>query len=95
MATPSAAYRLLRQGGLYIAYSPSLDISTTGKSETEARDRFQSVLDICKRANVPKSGVAHKLTELGWTQKSKRWAPPDLRPKVPVKAATKVAKKKS
>lgn len=91
---PSSSFKLLRQGGLYIAYSPSLDISTTGKSETEARDRFQSVLDICKKSNVPKSGVAHKLAELGWTQKSKRWAPPDTRVKVAAKTAPKTAKKK-
>ena len=80
-ATPVARVQLLRQGGLYIAYSPSLDIATTGKSEGEARTKFQSVLDICVRDGVPKSGVCSRLLELGWTQKSKRWAPPEKKGK--------------
>lgn len=70
-------FKILRQGGLYIAYSQSLDIATTGKSEADARTRFQAVLDICTRDGVPKDGVCSRLLELGWTQKSKRWAPPE------------------
>jgi len=73
----TSRFKILRQGGLFIAYSQSLDIATTGKSEADARARFQTVLDICTRDGVPKAEVCSKLLELGWTQKSKRWAPPE------------------
>lgn len=73
--------QVLRQGGLFIAYSHILDLSTTGKSETEALGRFQNVVEICTRAGIGKAEVCNKLTEMGWTQKQKRWTPPDTKAK--------------
>ncbi len=77
MSSPSIQkVQLLRQGGLYIAYSPFLDIATTGKSEDEARGRFQVVLEICRVDKVSTNDICNRLTELGWTQRHKRWTPP-------------------
>lgn len=69
--------QLIRQGGLFILYSHGLDMSTTGKTEAEARDRFQSIIDECTKAGVSKSGVCGVLMGLGWTQRAQRWSPPN------------------
>lgn len=71
--------KILRQGGLFIAYSQYLDISTTGKTEADARSRFQSVIDICIRDGEPKERVCSRLLELGWVQRLKRWTPPETK----------------
>lgn len=68
--------QLIRQGGLFILYSHGLDISTTGKTEAEARDRFQTILDECTKAGVTKSGIYGTMFSLGWTQRLQRWSPP-------------------
>ncbi|MCL9972238.1 MAG: hypothetical protein NBV63_02425 [Candidatus Pacebacteria bacterium] len=80
--SPLAKVQILRQGGLFVAYSHALDIATTGKSETDARAKFQTVVDLCTKGGVPKSGICNKLMSLGWTQKSKRWSPPEPKARV-------------
>jgi hypothetical protein len=71
--------QLIRQGGLFILYSHGLDISTTGKTEQEARGRFQIIIDECTKAGVSKAGVCGVLMSLGWTQRAQRWSPPSTR----------------
>lgn len=69
--------QVIRQGGLFIAYSHALDLSTTGKSEKQAIGRFEDVLHIFIREVIKneteKKGIFNQaLLNLGWTQKAKR-----------------------
>jgi hypothetical protein len=48
--------QIIRQGGLFIAYSHKLDIATTGKSEKQAVDRFGSLIEIFLVEVVKKNG---------------------------------------
>lgn len=73
--------QVIQQGRLFIAYSHTLDISTTGKTEAEAVERFGSMIHIFMKevikyeAKTP--GVfTSALTALGWTKRSSRWSPP-------------------
>ena len=69
---------ILKQAGRYIAYSPALDLSTSGKTEKEAKKRFgeASFLFI---EELEKGGTLHEvLRELGWRRAHKQWSPPKI-----------------
>jgi hypothetical protein len=68
--------QIIKQGRLFIAYSHKLDLSTTGKSEKEATDHFGTIVKIFEKDATKKNGLDNALTDLGWTRKQKRWAPP-------------------
>ena len=68
--------QIIKQGRLFIAYSHALDISTSGKSEKEAVERFGDILQIFIRELIQKGSLDHSLVALGWTRRNKRWAPP-------------------
>lgn len=67
-----------------IAYSPALDISTVGKSETHAKKRFQELVHIFLKDISERNVVDEVLTELGWKKIStpnckSEWVPPQVR----------------
>lgn len=71
-----------KQGGRYLAYSPALDISTSGKTETEAKRRFGELVPLFFDELEETGTVADVLTELGWKKgaaqrsKPRAWMPP-------------------
>ena len=66
-----------------IAYAPALDISTVGKSEEHAKQRFQELVKIFFDDISERHVVDAVLTELGWTktsvQNKPQWVPPAVR----------------
>ncbi len=83
--------QFLKQGKYTVAYSPALDISTSGKNQTQARKRFAELANIFIR-EIMERGTAHQiLTELGWTHRAHAgWAPPKMT-KSPVSVRIPVA----
>lgn len=69
---------VVKQGNRYIAYSPALDFSTSGRSEKEARKRFaEGAMLVIEE--LEKAGTMHDvLRELGWHQGRKQWSPPKI-----------------
>jgi len=67
---------IIKQGKSFVAYSPALDISTTGKTQSEARKKFQEIVDIFFEEVDDKRTLKKALTELGWKQEEKEWKPP-------------------
>ena len=69
---------VLKQGNRYIAYSPALDLSTSGRTEKEAKKRFEeaSLLLIEELDNA--GTLKSVLKELGWSTAEKRWSPPKV-----------------
>ena len=63
-----------------VAYSPALDISTVGKSEEHAKQRFQELVRIFLNDISERHVTDEVLTELGWTKTAVRdqqqWVPP-------------------
>lgn len=79
----SLAVNISKQGSRFVAYSPALDISTSGKDEVEAKRRFGELVDIFFEELQESGATEDVLTELGWnksrpaqTHAASQWLPP-------------------
>ena len=69
---------ILKQAGRYIAYSPALDLSTSGRTGKEAKRRFEEASMILIE-ELDRAGTLNDvLRELGWRQAQKQWSPPKI-----------------
>lgn len=70
--------QFIKQGKHIVAYSPALDISTSGKTTVQARKRFQELAHIFIKEIVSAGTAEDVLSELGWIKhaKQKNWMPP-------------------
>jgi predicted RNase H-like HicB family nuclease len=66
----------LKEGNKYIAYTPALDLSTSGKSYAEAKKRFEEAVDIFFEELIKKGTLKEVLLDLGWKRAQSRWNPP-------------------
>ncbi len=71
---------LIKEGKQVVAYSPALDISTVGKSEEHAKERFHELVQMFWKDISDRKVVDEVLTELGWTKVTENrgfpWVPP-------------------
>ena len=67
---------VLREGKSFIVYSPALDLSTSGKTYEEARERFNEIVNIFFEEIIKKGTLEGVLKDLGWKHAKKRWNPP-------------------
>lgn len=76
------SYRLpvtfIKEGNRFIAYSPALDASTSGRSLAQAKERFEELARIFLSELHKKGTLDKALAELGWEKKGspKKWVPP-------------------
>ncbi len=77
IANVSLQVSFLKEGDRYVAYSPALDLSTSGKTFNEARSHFEEASTIFLE-ELHKAGTTEEvLKNLGWQKKqSKPWMPP-------------------
>jgi predicted RNase H-like HicB family nuclease len=68
----------LREGKRFIAYSPALDLSTSGKSFEEVKKRFEEIVEIFFEEVAKKGTLEEVLQNLGWERQDKRWTPPAI-----------------
>ena len=69
---------IFKQGSRFVGYTPALDISTSGKTETEARARFVELATLFFE-EIEEAGTTNAvLSELGWTKVQKKWTPPQV-----------------
>jgi hypothetical protein len=68
----------IREGDHVVAYTPALDISTSGKDEAQAKERFAELVRIFFADLVENNTVDAVLTELGWHREAKQWTPPAI-----------------
>lgn len=69
---------ILKQGKRYVAHSPALDLSTSGKSEREVKKRFEQIVGIFFDELVEVGTLDEVLTELGWKKVAKQFQPPQI-----------------
>lgn len=69
---------ITKQGKRYVAYSPVLDLSTSGKNEKEAKKNFAEIVGIFFDEIIEKETIHDVLTELGWQKKQNNFTPPKL-----------------
>ncbi len=67
---------IFREGKHFIAYSPALDLSTSGKSYEEVRRRFNELLKIFFEELISKGTLEEVLKEFGWQKVKQKWQPP-------------------
>jgi predicted RNase H-like HicB family nuclease len=73
---------LSKQGSRYVAYSPALDISTSGKTEAEAKKRFSELVPLFFEELVDAGTLDEVLSELGWKKEGTKkagWRPPHIK----------------
>jgi len=66
----------LREGKRFVAYSPALDLSTSGKTFKEAQKRFFEAAMIFFEEIAKKGTFDEVLANLGWQKVKKDWQPP-------------------
>ena len=69
---------ILREGKKYIAYTPALDLSTSGNTFDQARKRFEELVNVFFEEIFRKGTTEDVLQELGWQKIHKKWNPPIL-----------------
>jgi hypothetical protein len=72
----------IKEGKHVVAYAPALDISSVGKTEAHAKERFLELVRIFWNDISERHVVGEVLTELGWTnvstQSTPQWVPPSV-----------------
>ena len=69
---------ITKQNKRFVAYTPALDISTSGKSEKDAKEKFVELANIFLE-EIHEAGTEKEvLTELGWRKREKKWTPPEV-----------------
>lgn len=66
----------MREKKHFIAYSPVLDLSTSGKTFKEAQKRFVKIAVIFFKEIINKGTINEVLESLGWQKAKKEWKPP-------------------
>lgn len=69
---------IFREGKHYIAFTPVLDLSTSGKDYAEVMRRFGEIVAIFFEELIKKGTLGEVLTNLGWQRVKKQWTPPVL-----------------
>lgn len=67
---------IFKEGKQFVAYTPALDLSTSGKSYDEVKNRFQEIVGIFFEELVKKGTLEEVLTSLGLQKVKKQWEPP-------------------
>ena len=66
-----------RENKHFVAYTPALDLATSGPSFATVKKRFSEVVEIFIEELVEKGTLEEVLDGLGWTRKTDRtWNPP-------------------
>jgi predicted RNase H-like HicB family nuclease len=69
---------IFREGQYFVAYSPALDLSSSGKSEDESKKMFGEAVDIFFEELTESGTLEEVLLDLGWTKVDNRFEPPEL-----------------
>ena len=72
----SLAVTLLHEGDQFVAYSPALDLSTSGDTLEQAKTRFSEAVDIFLEETTKKGTLPEVLSDLGWQKSNDSWLPP-------------------
>jgi hypothetical protein len=67
-----------KQGKRFVAYTPALDISTSGKSAKDVKEKFAELANIFLEEIMERGTANDVLAELGWKKAQKKWTPPQI-----------------
>ena len=67
---------ILREGKKYIAYTPALDLSTSGNTFDQAKKRFDEIVHLFFEEIMKENTTEEVLKDLGWQKVNAKWNPP-------------------
>lgn len=67
---------IFKEDKTFIAYSPVLDLSTSGKTFEQVQQRFTEVVRIFFEELVAMGTLDEVLANLGWRRVNREWNPP-------------------
>jgi hypothetical protein len=68
----------LREGDQFVAYTPALDLSTSGDSFEQVKKRFSEVVQIFFEECINMGTLDSVLSDLGWNKQNSEWNPPTV-----------------
>lgn len=68
----------LREGDQFVAYTPALDLSTSGDTFEQAKKRFSEVVGIFFEECLNTGTLDDVLLDLGWSKQNSEWSPPTV-----------------
>ena len=68
----------MKQGKSFIAYSPVLDLSTSGKTLKDVQNKFSEIVYIFMEEIIEAGTINEVLSELGWKKVQQKWSPPQI-----------------
>ena len=77
----------LKEDKRFIAYTPVLDLSTSGKTYAEARKRFEEIAHVFFEETLEKGTLGEVLEGLGWKKMNATWQPPVVVSQEPIRIA--------
>ncbi len=69
---------ITKQNKRFVAYTPALDLSTSGKTEKEVKAKFIEMVTLFLEEIVEAKTVDDVLSEFGWKRVQKKWSPPEV-----------------
>lgn len=69
---------ILREGKRFVAHSPAIDLSTSGRTPEQAQKRFIEAAQLFFEELEDKGKVDPVLIELGWEKIRHKWRAPAL-----------------
>lgn len=69
---------ITKQNRRFVAYTPALDISTSGKSEKDVKNKFTEIVNLFLEELAEAGTTNSVLSELGWKKVEKKWVPPEV-----------------
>ena len=70
--------QIFKQGKRFVAYTPLLDLSTSGRSEKEAKVRFSELVNIFFEELLEAGTMDEVMESLGWKKSKTQWQPPKI-----------------
>ncbi len=67
---------ILREGDQFVAYTPALDLSTSGNTYEQAQKRFAEIVQIFLEECFSMGTLDKVLADLGWKKEKSQWNPP-------------------
>ena len=67
---------IFKEGRAYVAYTPSLDLSTSGRTYPEAERHFGEAVTLFFEELLRKGNLEEVLSNLGWRKIRRAWQPP-------------------
>ncbi len=68
----------LREGDQFVAYTPALDLSTSGDTFEQAKKRFSEIVEIFFEECLSMGTLDTVLSDLGWNKQNSEWNPPTV-----------------